>query len=221
MEFHMAYKAAVFDLDGTLLNTIDDLAWATNYALKQFNMPIYNVDEVRQMVGNGVAKLIRDAVPEDTDDATYQQVLTCFKEHYADHSLDNTVPYPGILDAIDILKAAGVKCAVVSNKPNFAIADLMKNFFPGRFDFALGQRDDLKRKPDAEPVHYALAQIGVNPKDAVYIGDSEVDVETAQNSNMPCISVTWGFRDKNTLLAAGATTLVDTADEMVQKILDN
>ena len=217
----MAYKAAVFDLDGTLLNTIDDLAWATNYALKQFNMHTYTVDEVRQMVGNGVAKLIRDAVPEDTDDATYQQVLACFKEHYADHSLDNTVPYPGILDAIDILKEAGVKCAVVSNKPNFAIADLMKNFFPGRFDFALGQRDDLKRKPDAEPVHYALAQIGVNPKDAVYIGDSEVDVATAQNSNMPCISVTWGFRDKDTLLAAGATTLVDTADEMVQKILDH
>ena len=207
----MAYKAAVFDLDGTLLNTIDDLAWATNYALKQFNMPTNTVDEVRQMVGNGVAKLIRDAVPEDTDDATYQQVLACFKEHYADHSLDNTVPYPGILDAIDILKAAGVKCAVVSNKPNF----------PGRFDFALGQRDDLKRKPNAEPVHYALAQIGVNPKDAVYIGDSEVDVKTAQNSNMPCISVTWGFRDKDTLLAAGATTLVDTADEMVQKILNN
>ena len=221
MEFHMAYKAAVFDLDGTLLNTIDDLAWATNYALEQFIMPTYTVDEVRQMVGNGVAKLIRDAVPEDTDDATYQQVLACFKEHYADHSLDNTVPYPGILDAIDILKAAGVKCAVVSNKPNFAIADLMKNFFPGRFDFALGQRDDLKRKPNAEPVHYALAQIGVNPKDAVYIGDSEVDVKTAQNSNMPCISVTWGFRDKDTLLAAGATTLVDTADEMVQKILNN
>ena len=217
----MSYKAAVFDLDGTLLNTIDDLAWATNYALKQFNMHTYTVDEVRQMVGNGVAKLIRDAVPEDTDDATYQQVLACFKEHYADHSLDNTVPYPGILDAIDILKEAGVKCAVVSNKPNFAIADLMKNFFPGRFDFALGQRDDLKRKPDAEPVHYALAQIGVNPKDAVYIGDSEVDVATAQNSNMPCISVTWGFRDKDTLLAAGATTLVDTADEMVQKILDH
>lgn len=217
----MAYKAAVFDLDGTLLNTIDDLAWATNYTLKQFNMPTYTVDEVRQMVGNGVAKLIRDAVPEDTDDATYQQILACFKEHYADHSLDNTVPYPGILDAIDILKAAGVKCAVVSNKPNFAIADLMKNFFPGRFDFALGQRDDLKRKPNAEPVHYALAQIGVNPKDAVYIGDSEVDVKTAQNSNMPCISVTWGFRDRDTLLAAGATTLVDTADELVQKILNN
>lgn len=147
----MAYKAAVFDLDGTLLNTIDDLAWATNYALKQFNMPTYTVDEVRQMVGNGVAKLIRDAVPEDTDDATYQQVLACFKEHYADHSLDNTVPYPGILDAIDILKAAGVKCAVVSNKPNFAIADLMKNFFPGRFDFALGQRDDLKESQMQNP----------------------------------------------------------------------
>ncbi len=165
----MAYKAAVFDLDGTLLNTIVDLAWATNYALEQFNMPTYTVDKVRQMVGNGVAKLIRDAVPEGTDDATYQCVLACFKEHYADHSLDNTAPYPGILDAVDTLRSAGVKCAVVSNKPDFAIADLMSNFFPGRFDFALGQRDDLKRKPDAEPVHYALAQIGVDPQDAVYI----------------------------------------------------
>ena len=217
----MAYKAAVFDLDGTLLNTIDDLTWATNYALEQFNMPTYTVDEVRQMVGNGVAKLIRDAVLEDTDDATYQQVLACFKEHYADHSLDTTAPYPDILDAIDTIKSAGVKCAVVSNKPDFAIAALMKNFFPGRFDFALGQRDNLKRKPNAEPVLYALAQINVDPKDAVYIGDSEVDIATAQNSNMPCISVTWGFRNKNTLLAAGATTLVDTADEMVQKILNN
>lgn len=140
----MAYKAAVFDLDGTLLNTIVDLAWATNYALEQFNMPTYTVDEVRQMVGNGVAKLIRDAAPEGTDDKTYQRVLACFKEHYADHSLDNTAPYPGILDAVDTLRAAGVKCAVVSNKPDFAIADLMSNFFPGRFDFALGQRDDLK-----------------------------------------------------------------------------
>ena len=158
----MAYKAAVFDLDGTLLNTIVDLAWATNYALEQFNMPTYIVDEVRQMVGNGVAKLIRDAVPEGTDDATYQCVLACFKEHYADHSLDNTAPYPGILDAVDTLRSAGVKCAV---------------------------------------------------------GDSEVDVATARNSGMPCISVTWGFRDKETLLAAGATTLCDTADEMVQEIL--
>lgn len=126
----MAYKAAVFDLDGTLLNTIVDLAWATNYALEQFNMPTYTVDEVRQMVGNGVAKLIRDAVPKGTNDETYQRVLACFKEHYADHSLDNTAPYPGILDAVDTLRAAGVKCAVVSNKPDFAIADLMSNFFP-------------------------------------------------------------------------------------------
>ena len=192
----MAYKAAVFDLDGTLLNTIVDLAWATNYALEQFNMPTYTVDEVRQMVGNGVAKLIRDAVPEGTDEATYQRVLACFKEHYADHSLDNTAPYPGILDAVDTLRTAGVKCAVVSNKPDFAIADLMTNFF-----------------------HYALAQIDVDPQDAVYIGDSEVDVATAHNSGMPCISVTWGFRDKETLLAAGATTLCDTAEEMVQEIL--
>ena len=215
----MVYKAAVFDLDGTLLNTIVDLAWATNYALEQFDMPTYTVDEVRQMVGNGVAKLIRDAVPKGTDDETYQRVLACFKEHYADHSLDNTAPYPGILEAVDTLRAAGVKCAVVSNKPDFAIVNLMSNFFPGRFDFALGQRDDLKRKPDAEPVHYALAQIGVDPQDAVYIGDSEVDVATARNSGMPCISVTWGFRDKNTLLAAGATTLCNTADEMVQEIL--
>ena len=205
----MAYKAAVFDLDGTLLNTIVDLAWATNYALEQFNMPTYTVDEVRQMVGNGVAKLIRDAVPEGTDDATYQRVLACFKEHYADHSLDNTAPYPGILDAVDTLRAAGVKCAVVSNKPDFAISDLMSNFFPGRFDFALGQRDDLKRKPDPEPVHYALAQIGVNPQDAVYIGDSEVDVATARNSGMPCISVTWGFRDKEFLIEHGATLFIE------------
>ena len=139
----------------------------------------------------GVAKLIRDAVPEGTDDATYQRVLACFKEHYADHSLDNTAPYPGILDAVDALKAAGVKCAVVSNKPDFAIADLMSNFFPGRFDFALVSEMTLKESLMPMPVHYALAQIGVDSQDAVYIGDSEVDVATAHNSGMPCISVTW------------------------------
>ena len=215
----MPYKAAVFDLDGTLLNTIVDLAWATNYALKQYDMPTYTVDEIKHLVGNGVAKLIHDAVPEGTPDELCRKVLATFKEHYADHSLDTTTPYPGVVDAIDRLRASGVKCAVVSNKSDFAIADLMNHFFFGKFDFALGQRDNLKRKPDAEPVHFALQQIDVAPEDAVYIGDSEVDIATARNSDMPCISVTWGFRDKEILLAAGATTLVDTADEMVDAIL--
>lgn len=215
----MPYKAAVFDLDGTLLNTITDLAWATNYALKHYHMPTYTVEDVKHMVGNGVAKLIRDAVSANTSEELYQKVLATFKEHYADHSLDTTAPYPGVTEAVDQLRAAGVKCAVVSNKPDFAIANLMNHFFPNKFDFALGQRDDLKRKPDAEPVLFALKQIGVSSNDAVYIGDSEVDIATARNSGMPCISVTWGFRDKEVLLAAGATACADTADEMTALIL--
>ncbi|MBR2683522.1 MAG: HAD family hydrolase [Atopobiaceae bacterium] len=215
----MSYAAAIFDMDGTLLNTLDDLAASTNAALAAHGMPPRRTDEVRQFVGNGIANLVRLAVPEGTDKATQDAVFDTFCAHYAEHSADHTAPYPGIMDLLDRLHEAGVRCAVVSNKGDFAVQDLVKLYFPGEFDFAVGERKGIRRKPAPDTVLAALEALDVAPADAVYVGDSEVDVATAEASGLDCIIVTWGFRDLDTLIAAGAEVIVDTCDEVLEQIL--
>lgn len=215
----MAYKAAIFDMDGTLLNTLDDLAASTNAALAAHGMPLRTTDEVRRFVGNGIPNLIRRAVPAGTDEATQRAVFDTFCAHYAVHDADATAPYPGIIGLLEHLRAQGVLCAVVSNKGDFAVQALVEHYFDGLFGFAVGEREGIRRKPAPDTVFAALKALGVEPGEAVYVGDSEVDVATAQASGLDCIAVTWGFRSVECLLEAGATTLVSTADELAAAIL--
>ena len=193
------YRNYIFDLDGTLLDTLCDLAASTNYALRQYGMPEHSIDSVRTFVGNGVGKLIERAVPEGIGNTQYESVLATFRKHYMDHSLDTTKPYPGIEDMLKELRSKGCRVAVVSNKFYDATRSLCRHFFPDTVEVAIGERQDIRRKPAPDTVIEAMRQLGIDRKDTVYVGDSEVDIATARNSSIPCISVLWGFRDKEFL----------------------
>jgi phosphoglycolate phosphatase len=209
------YTTYIFDLDGTLLDTLDDLAASTNYALHQHGMPQHSRDEVRMFVGNGVGRLIARAVPENTPVETYEQVLQTFREHYLVHGLDRTKPYPGIMPLLRDLKQRGKLIAVVSNKFYAATQELCTHFFGPLVDVAIGEREDIRRKPAPDTVNEALRQLHADRASAVYIGDSDVDIATARNSAMPCISVLWGFRDRQFLMDNGATCLVSSPQEIL------
>ena len=210
------YKTYIFDLDGTLLNTLGDLAASTNYALRQFGMPEHSVDDVRRFVGNGVGKLIERAIPMGLDNPEYENVLATFRQHYMLHSLDTTEPYPGIQELLSTLHSEGCNVAVVSNKFYNATVELCRHFFADTVEVAIGERQDIRRKPAPDTVFEAMRQLGVTDEGAVYVGDSEVDVATARNSAIPCISVLWGFRDKDFLVEHGATTFVNTPEEILR-----
>lgn len=209
-------KAVIFDLDGTLLNTLDDLADSTNYALSKFGYPTRTIEEVRQFVGNGVAKLIERAIPEGKNNSNFEKCLSIFKENYAQNMYNRTVPYNGIIEMLSNLKSKGIKIAVVSNKFDLAVKELCKKYFEGFIDFAAGENEaqGIKKKPAPDTVLSVLNEFNFAPEDAVYVGDSDVDIMTAKNSKMPCISVTWGFRDKKFLLENGATILINAPSEI-------
>lgn len=209
-------KAVIFDLDGTLLNTLDDLADSTNYALSRFGYPTRTIDEVRQFVGNGVAKLIERAIPEGKNNPNFEKCLAIFKENYAQNMYNKTAPYNGIIEMLSNLKSKGIKIAVVSNKFDLAVKELCKKYFEGFIDFAAGENEaqGIKKKPAPDTVISVLNEFNFASEDAVYVGDSDVDIMTAKNSQMPCISVTWGFRDEKFLLENGATILINAPSEI-------
>lgn len=209
-------KAVIFDLDGTLLNTLDDLADSTNYALSKFGYPARTIDEVRQFVGNGVAKLIERAIPEGKNNPNFEKCLAIFKENYAQNMYNKTAPYNGIIEMLSNLKSKGIKIAVVSNKFDLAVKELCKKYFEGFIDFAAGENEaqGIKKKPAPDTVISVLNEFNFASEDAVYVGDSDVDIMTAKNSKMPCISVTWGFRDEKFLLENGATILINAPSEI-------
>lgn len=209
-------KAVIFDLDGTLLNTLDDLADSTNYALSKFGYPTRTIEEVRQFVGNGVAKLIERAIPDGENNPNFEKCLSIFKENYAKNMYNKTAPYNGIIEMLSNLKSKGIKIAVVSNKFDLAVKELCKKYFEGFIDFAAGENEaqGIKKKPAPDTVISVLNEFNFAPEDAVYIGDSDVDIMTAKNSKMPCISVTWGFRDEKFLLENGATILINAPSEI-------
>lgn len=213
-------KIVIFDLDGTLLNTLDDLADSTNYALAKFGYPTRTIEEVRQFVGNGVAKLIERAIPDGKKNPNFEKCLAIFKENYAQNMYNKTAPYVGILEMLSNLKSKGLKIAVVSNKFDLAVKELCKKYFDGYIDFAAGENEaqGIKKKPAPDTVFTVLKEFELNPEDAVYVGDSDVDIMTAKNSQMPCISVTWGFRDEKFLLENGATILINTPSEIYSHI---
>ncbi len=216
----MSFRVALFDLDGTVLNTLDDLADAANAVLAANAMPQHTKDEIRLFVGNGIRKLIERAVPSGTGEALIDKVLGDFKTYYSAHCADKTAPYEGILEMLRALRAAGVRTAVVSNKADFAVKALATEYFGDLFDMALGE-DVAKRpaKPAPDMVYHVLEALGATPAEAVYIGDSDVDVLTARNAGLPCIAVTWGFRDRACLENAGATLFANTAKELQDLIL--
>ncbi len=209
------YETYIFDLDGTLLSTLNDLAASTNYALRTHHMPERTLDEVRQFVGNGVKKLMERAIPGGTDNPHFDSTYATFRQHYMQHNLDTTKPYPGIMEMLQQLHNEGKNVAVVSNKFYAATRELCKHFFAHLVPVAIGEREDIRKKPAPDTVLEALRQMGVSSKGAVYIGDSDVDVMTAQNSGIPCISVLWGFRDKEFLLQHGATTFISSPQELM------
>lgn len=210
----MKYKLVIFDLDGTILDTLEDLKISVNFALKNNALPERTLEEVRRFVGNGIRLLIERAVPENTDPAVTDKVFSDFKEHYAVHSMDNTKPYDGINSLLESIRKENVKTAVVSNKADFAVQKLIKLLFDGKFDFVLGERADINKKPAPDMVNAAIKHCGVLPEESVYVGDSEVDIETAKNSGIDCIIVDWGFREREFLIKNGAEKIVSSTQEL-------
>lgn len=208
------YKTYIFDLDGTLLSTLADLAASTNYALRTHHMPERSLDEVRRFVGNGVKKLMERAIPDGLNNPLFEETFATFRQHYMQHNLDTTQPYPGIMQLLEQLKAEGKNIAVVSNKFYAATRELCRHFFGDLVPVAIGEREDIRKKPAPDTVIEALRELGVDKEGAVYIGDSDVDIMTAKNSGMPCVSVLWGFRDKEFLLEHGATTLISQPEDI-------
>ena len=212
-----SFSTYIFDLDGTLLDTLGDLAASVNYALRTHGMPEHSVDDVRRFVGNGVRKLMERAVPDGADNPRFDAAFTTFRQHYMAHSLDTTRPYEGIPEALEALKARGCHLAVVSNKMMAATQELCRHFFPDTIEVAIGEDEaaGIRRKPAPDTVFAALKALGVGKENAVYVGDSDVDIQTACNAGLPCISVLWGFRDRDFLLQNGAETFISTPSELL------
>jgi len=209
-------RAIIFDMDGTLLNTLDDLTGSINHALALHGLPTHPVSAVRMMVGNGVRKLAERAVPQGTAPELLEQVLTDFKAHYAEHNMDLTAPYEGILPLLDALKARGIPCAITSNKFDAAVKALSAELFGDRITLALGEGNGVPPKPAPDMVYAAMAQLGVDATEALFVGDSDTDVLTAHNSGLPCVGVTWGFRDRDVLEACKAEYIIDRPEELLK-----
>ena len=215
----MRYKAVLFDMDGTVLDTLDDLADSVNRSLREFGLPEVSRFQVGQSLGNGAKYLIRHCLPEGSDEALCEQVLSFYKPWYDAHCLIKTKPYDGILQLMETLRADGVSQAIISNKPDSAVQELAEAFFPGLMDVVIGESPAVKRKPSPDTVLAAASQMGLMASDCVYIGDTEVDLETARNAGMDCIPVNWGFRTEEQLCAAGAEEIIRSPEELKKKLL--
>lgn len=211
------YSTYIFDLDGTLLDTLGDLAASVNYALRTHGMTGHTIDDVRRFVGNGVRKLMERAIPDGASNPDFEATFATFRQHYMVHSLDTTKPYDGIPETLEALKSKGCHLAVVSNKMMAATQELCRHFFPDTIEVAIGENEaeGIRKKPAPDTVIAALRQLGVGQEGAVYVGDSDVDIETARNSGLPCISVLWGFRDRDFLLQHGAKTFISNPSELL------
>lgn len=209
------YSTYIFDLDGTLLNTLNDLAASTNYALRSVSLPEHSVDDVRRFVGNGVRKLMERAIEGGDKNPLFDEAYATFRKHYLEHGLDTTQPYPGIMEMLKELKGRGKRIAVVSNKFYDATQELVRHFFGEYVEVAIGERENIRKKPAPDTVVEAMRMLGVGKENAVYIGDSNVDFNTAKNVGIPCISVLWGFRDKDFLQSIGATTFITSPKELL------
>ena len=209
----------IFDMDGTLLDSLTDLQNTLNYCFRKEGFPERTYQEVRSFVGNGLRKLIERAVPQETSDEKIDEILEVFKPHYMEHCMDFTAPYEGVMDMLVKLKEVGYKMAIVSNKADAALKVLCEQFFGEFIDVAVGERAGMHKKPAPDLVYLAMEEIGATKENTVHIGDSEVDYQTVVNSGLKCISVLWGFRDKELLESYGADCFANTPTEVV-KILE-
>lgn len=217
-----SYNIYIFDLDGTLLNTLQDLTSSVNYALREYQLPEHSIDDIRNFVGNGVRILMERAIPEGCSHPLFENILSTFRQHYLEHSLDTTKPYDGITEMLHELKTRGCRLAVVSNKMMAATKELVANFFPD-IEVAIGEHEEsgIRKKPAPDTVYEALRQLNIphsqsHALSAVYVGDSEVDIQTAQNAGLPCISVLWGFRDRSFLSSHGATMFIEHPSQLIK-----
>ncbi len=217
----MNYQAVLYDMDGTVLDTLEDLKNAVNAALAAFGRPALTLAQVRAYVGNGSRRLIELALGEGAAPEEIERMLAWYKPWYDAHCRILTRPYPGVLPLMERLKAAGVRQAIVSNKPDSAVRALADDFFPGLAECAVGERESegVRRKPWPDMLNAVRAQMALPPEDCLYVGDSEVDILTAARAGLRCVSVTWGFRSREQLISAGAQTLVDTPEELAELIL--
>ena len=226
----MTIKAAIFDMDGTILDTIEDLTEAINHSMAHFGYRSdFSTEEAKRFFCNGARNAVASALTaagaiaagpkaggKESEDALVDEVLRYYKPWYAAHSDIRTGPYPGIVDLLKKLKVSGIRTAVVSNKPDPAVQKLCRIYFPDVFSFALGEIEGVPKKPEPDMIYICLKELGVSPAEAVYVGDSEVDIQTAVNSGLPCIGVDWGFRRRDEL--AGADRIVSTCDELARAI---
>ncbi len=217
----MKYKAVLFDMDGTVLDTLGDLAAAVNHTLREFSMPERSVAEVAAALSNGAAYLIAHTVPDGTPKELTDKVLAAYALYYDAHCDILTGPYDGIVPLMQKLRGKGVKLAVISNKQDTAVKPLAEKYFPGLLEIAVGESAEVRRKPNPDAVLAALRHIGVEREDAIYVGDTEVDLQTARNAGMECASVDWGFRTREQLVEIGAEHIFDTVQELEEYLLKN
>ncbi len=211
------YDTVIFDLDGTLLDTLDDLHASVNAALEKYGLPLRTKEEVRGFVGNGIRKLIERAAL-GADGQTIDGVFAAFKEHYAVHCEDKTEPYAGIMGLLMALQLHGIQTAVVSNKADFAVKQLAESYFFELLESAVGENEEMgiRKKPAPDSLLAVMKDLGATKEETVYVGDSEVDIQTAKNAGVACISVTWGFKDREFLIENGATCLIDDPMEILE-----
>ena len=215
----MKYKAVLFDMDGTVLDTLGDLAAAVNHTLREFSMPERSVAEVAAALSNGAAYLIAHTVPDGTPKELTDKVLAAYAPYYDAHCDILTGPYDGIVPLMQKLRGKGVKLAVISNKQDTAVKPLAEKYFPGLLEIAVGESAEVRRKPNPDAVLAALRHIGVEREDAIYVGDTEVDLQTARNAGMECASVDWGFRTREQLVEIGAEHIFGTVQELEEYLL--
>lgn|SRR5574344_1625435 len=214
-------KVAIFDLDGTLLYTLEDLKDSTNFALEKFGFEPRTLEEVRNFVGNGVRKLMERCVPQGLQNPSFEACLQCFKEHYKKHMYNKTKPFDGITEMLKNLKQNDIKCAVVSNKFDTAVKELCAKYFGNLLDVAIGESPQIRKKPCPDSVLSVIDSLKISKENCIYIGDSEVDIQTADNANIPCISVIWGYKTKNFLIKNNARIIVETPKDLENYILNN
>lgn len=211
------YNTVIFDLDGTLLNTIDDLADAVKYIQRKYGYPVHSVDDVRRHVGNGLKLLMVRSLPLGEEDPNFEKVFEEFKEYYQGHCQIKTREYPGIMELLKELKERNIKMAIVSNKAQAATSELNKFYFSDYIQIAIGENEaaGIKKKPAPDSVNHALKLLNARKSEAIYVGDSEVDRETAKNSELPCVSCSWGFRERKLLESLNPMAIIDKPEELL------